>query len=317
MFYYVWDVPIFCAMGAAGGALGAAFVAANVRVTAWRARAVPSAARWKRVAEVVALATATAALWFLIAYASPCAPLPPAEDLRFLEASEDADEELYGGGGAAAAGPEHYRRLWCPEGRYSVHGQLFFAPLSQALRLVVHLGEPLPEARLDDYGLAPSSLLLLFSCALGMMCVTNGVGASTGMFVPALAVGAAGGRCVGQALRALLRAAGSTLPVSMPAYAVVGAASFMGGATRLTLTTTVMVMETTGALQLIVPLILAVFCAKAGRRGGGVGRGGAGWGGVGWGRRAWAPAPALTPPPLNPPPLLLLPGGPGGYFQSI
>ena len=33
---------------------------------------------------------------------------------------------------------------------------------------------------------------------------------------------------------------------SLAAYAVVGAASFMGGATRMTLTTTVMVMETTG-----------------------------------------------------------------------
>ena len=33
---------------------------------------------------------------------------------------------------------------------------------------------------------------------------------------------------------------------SIAAYAVVGAASFMGGATRMTLTTTVMVMETTG-----------------------------------------------------------------------
>ena len=44
----------------------------------------------------------------------------------------------------------------------------------------------------------------------------------------------------------------------------IGAAAFMGGATRMTLTTTVMVMETTGALQLIVPLMITVFVAKAG-----------------------------------------------------
>ena len=42
----------------------------------------------------------------------------------------------------------------------------------------------------------------------------------------------------------------------------IGAAAFMGGATRMTLTTTVMVMETTGALQLIVPLMITVFVAK-------------------------------------------------------
>ena len=36
----------------------------------------------------------------------------------------------------------------------------------------------------------------------------------------------------------------------------------MAGATRMTLTTTVMVMETTGAMQLIVPLMITVFVAK-------------------------------------------------------
>ena len=262
MFYYVWDVPIFCAMGCIGGGAGAAFVHLNVRVTAWRHAHIPAAKRWTRVAEAAGLAAVTAALWFLVAYTSPCAPLPPPDDLKFLEASEDADEALYGGGGTAAAGPHHYPRLWCEAGSYAVHGQLFFAPLSQALRLVVHLGEPLPEARLDAYGLHPLSLALLAILGFGGMVLTNGVGASTGMFVPALAVGAAGGRLVGQAVRAALRASGSTLPISMPAYAVVGAAGFMGGATRMTLTATVMVMETTGALQLIVPLIATVFCAK-------------------------------------------------------
>lgn len=46
----------------------------------------------------------------------------------------------------------------------------------------------------------------------------------------------------------------------------IGAAAFMAGATRMTLTTTVMVMETTGAMQLIVPLMITVFVAKVRRR---------------------------------------------------
>lgn len=51
--------------------------------------------------------------------------------------------------------------------------------------------------------------------------------------------------------------------MSLPAYAVVGAASMLGGATRMTLSITVLVMETTGALQLIVPLMASIFAAKA------------------------------------------------------
>lgn len=72
----------------------------------------------------------------------------------------------------------------------------------------------------------------------------------------------AGGRIAGQFVKAVVRAAGSALPVSFTSYAVVGAAASMGGATRMTLTTTVMVMETTGSLQLIVPIMITVFVAK-------------------------------------------------------
>ena len=41
MFYYVWDVPIFCLMGAIGGLMGALWVHVNVRVTAFRHRTIP------------------------------------------------------------------------------------------------------------------------------------------------------------------------------------------------------------------------------------------------------------------------------------
>ena len=70
--------------------------------------------------------------------------------------------------------------------------QLFFTPLSQALRLVIHLGEPLPEDR-PSFQFDFRGLFALFAFSFLLMMWTNGVGASTGMFVPALAVGAVGG----------------------------------------------------------------------------------------------------------------------------
>lgn len=69
--------------------------------------------------------------------------------------------------------------------------QLFFTPLSQALRLVIHLGEPLPEDR-PSFQFDFRGLFALFVFSFLLMMWTNGVGASTGMFVPALAVGAVG-----------------------------------------------------------------------------------------------------------------------------
>eukprot|EP00884_Botryococcus_braunii_P006609 jgi/Botrbrau1/1594/Bobra.0185s0013.2 len=265
MFYYVWDVPVFCLMGAMGGLMGALWVHLNVRITALRHRYIPVRCPWRRWAEVMVLVWATATIWFLFTYWSPCRQLPSKEDLQFFEAKEDQgleEEEFYGGGGQVKHGLEHFPRLWCPEGTYSIFGQVFFTPLSQALRLIVHLGEPLPEERLDNYGFNFGTLFLLFLSSYGLMIWTNGVGASTGMFVPALAVGATGGRIMGQIVRLVVRATGSNLPVSLTSYSVIGAAAYMGGATRMTLTTTVMVMETTGSLQLIVPLMITVFFAK-------------------------------------------------------
>lgn len=50
--------------------------------------------------------------------------------------------------------------------------------------------------------------------------------------------------------------------ISLQAYAIIGAAASLGGATRMTISICVLVMETTGALQLIVPIMLSIMCAK-------------------------------------------------------
>lgn len=262
MFYHVWDVPIFCCIGALGGLLGALFIHLNVRITQFRHRCIPFRSPWRRLAEVVCLSFVTASVWFAMAWSSPCRPLPSPDDLRYLEADENKNLDFLAGGGQPPRdGLEHFPQLWCPNGTYSAHGQVFLVPLSQALRLIMHLGEPLPEAR-PAWEFPMAATLPFFLLTFAIMCYTNGVGASTGMFVPSLAVGAAGGRLAGRLVAWMVAAAGSKLRVSLAAYSVIGAAAFLGGSTRMTMTTTVMVMETTGALQLIVPLMLTVFFAK-------------------------------------------------------
>ncbi len=70
--------------------------------------------------------------------------------------------------------------------------QIFFTPMSQALRLIIHLGEPLKEEDLAEFTFDLGTLITFFIVSFSLMTLTNGVGASTGMFVPSLAVGAAG-----------------------------------------------------------------------------------------------------------------------------
>ena len=95
------------------------------------------------------------------------------------------------------------------------------------------------------------------------MTCTYGVGAATGLFVPSLAVSAGMGHVVGRVVQGLMGGAREDhLTVSLRSYAVLGAVTSLGGATRMTLSITVLVMETTGSLQLIVPLMLVVFVSK-------------------------------------------------------
>ena len=54
----------------------------------------------------------------------------------------------------------------------------------------------------------------------------------------------------------------TSIRVSLGSYAIVGAAASLGGATRMTISIVVLVMETSGALELLVPIMIAAWVAK-------------------------------------------------------
>lgn len=91
-----------------------------------------------RNSEIAGLAS-TASRWFATAQ----------EDLKYFEASEDADEEFYAGGGQFRRHDlEHFPQLWCANGTYSVYGQVQSALASSALHCkAAHM---LPEIALHD-----------------------------------------------------------------------------------------------------------------------------------------------------------------------
>ncbi len=120
-----------------------------------------------------------------------------------------------------------------PHARERRGRQLFFTPLSQALRLVIHLGEPLPPDALDRFSTDARALLLFFGLPYALMMWTNGVGASTGMFVPALAVGATGARPPRRASRCTGAAHDGRVVRSALAVGATGAQHLLGLHTAL------------------------------------------------------------------------------------
>jgi CIC family chloride channel protein len=108
------------------------------------------------------------------------------------------------------------------------------------------------------YGL----LALLFVAKLAATALSLGSGSSGGIFSPSLFMGAT----LGAAFAALLARAGLTIPLSIPAFAMVGMGAMVGGATGAVMTAVVMIFEMTLSYDMIMPMIVAVAMSAGVRR---------------------------------------------------
>ncbi|KAK7610988.1 voltage gated chloride channel [Phyllosticta paracitricarpa] len=116
--------------------------------------------------------------------------------------------------------------------------------------------------------------LLIVSAFLGFLLasVTFGLLIPAGILLPSMAIGALYGRAVGLIV-SLLQKAHPTwylfaacepdVPCVTPGtYAIIGAASAIGGATRMTVSIVVIMFELTGALTYVLPIMVAVMISK-------------------------------------------------------
>ena len=141
--WYFWEVPIFVAMGVCGGLLGAAFVNLNVKITQWRAQYIPVTDRRKRLLEVIAIAGITSTLFFFFMSVSPCKDIPLPLRAGTADSLDDLSNSTfeYGVETRDEIRNDFFKQLYCPDGQYSVYGQLFYNPLATSFKFLLHLGE--------------------------------------------------------------------------------------------------------------------------------------------------------------------------------
>nr|KMM70802.1 LOW QUALITY PROTEIN: chloride channel protein 3 [Coccidioides posadasii RMSCC 3488] len=116
--------------------------------------------------------------------------------------------------------------------------------------------------------------LLLSAAALGFFLAifTFGLDIPAGIILPSLAIGALYGRAVGIVFDVwqkkhpkffLFANCEPDVPCVTPGmYAIIGAASALGGATRMTVSIVVIMFELTGALNYAIPIMIAVMLSK-------------------------------------------------------
>jgi len=105
-------------------------------------------------------------------------------------------------------------------------------------------------------------LLLLFAGKLVVTSLSLGTGSSGGIFSPALFMGATLGAAFGSVLHMIMPGA----EISIAAFAMVGMAAMVGGATGAAMTAVTMTFEMTGDYDIVMPLIVAVAVAIGVRR---------------------------------------------------
>lgn len=116
--------------------------------------------------------------------------------------------------------------------------------------------------------------LLLVSALLGILLasLTFGLQIPAGIILPSMAIGGLFGRAVGLTVEVLQQSLphlfifSSCEPdvacVTPGTYAIIGAASALGGATRMTVSIVVIMFELTGALTYVLPIMIAVMISK-------------------------------------------------------
>lgn len=98
-----------------------------------------------------------------------------------------------------------------------------------------------------------SFMFVLQFCPLTVACKrTYGVSIPSGLFVPALVCGAAYGRFVGEMFEQY-----SDHHVNKGTYALIGAAAFLGGVVRMTISLTVILIEATNEVILGLPIMVS------------------------------------------------------------
>mmetsp|Transcript_40425 Transcript_40425/g.43872 ORF Transcript_40425/g.43872 Transcript_40425/m.43872 type:complete len:804 (-) Transcript_40425:190-2601(-) len=235
--YSLYELIIFVAIGAVGGLIGAIFNNINETITHWRMKNV-NVSRKYRFIEVCAISTIMSFVMFFTSLAWPhCKAMDSVFDTGTTEVETNVElrDELI--------------QFRCKEGEYNEMASLIFSEPGDAIKLLFHL---------DKHAFSPLCLVTFFFLYITVAVMTYGIAVPSGLFVPSLLSGAAFGRLFGNMIEKLLpgQVAFSNT------YALIGAAAVLGGMARMTISLTVILLECTGNMQFVLPLMLVLMTAR-------------------------------------------------------
>ncbi|KAG6652373.1 hypothetical protein I3843_05G002000 [Carya illinoinensis] len=136
----------------------------------------------------------------------------------------------------------NYKNFQCPPHHYNDLASLFMNTNDDAIRNLFSSGSE------KEFHL--STLIVFFAAIYFLGIITYGIAVPSGLFIPVILAGASYGRLLGNLL-------GSLSDLDVGFFALLGAASFLGGTMRMTVSLCVILLELTNDL-LMLPLVMLV-----------------------------------------------------------
>mmetsp|Transcript_687 Transcript_687/g.965 ORF Transcript_687/g.965 Transcript_687/m.965 type:complete len:937 (-) Transcript_687:8-2818(-) len=240
--FAIWELFIFMIIGCLGGLIGAVFNAANENLTIWRMQRV-NFSKKRRMLEVILVSIGVSIISFLIPMLWNRCTDKPADMQDWSNQEKNLVDALV--------------RFQCDEGQYNEVASLIFTDADTAIKQLFHFR----EAGVDDASTFSSAALFIFFVPyIAMATIVYGIAVPSGLFVPSLLSGAAFGRLCGHLLHKLDHTSGTF--ADSGTYALMGAAAVLGGMARMTISLTVILLEATGDMQYVLPLMLTLMCAR-------------------------------------------------------
>ncbi|CAM6044367.1 unnamed protein product, partial [Sphagnum compactum] len=220
-------------LGIVGGVLGSLFNQINAKIITWSNGWLKKKGKYAKIAQAVIVAFITSVCSFGLPWLATCRPCPTT-----LEIPGETKCPTYGRTG-------NFKSFHCPANMYNDLAGLFFNTNDDTIRNLFSKG--------TNGEFQFSSLLIYLMTAYSLALLTYGIAVPSGLFVPAILCGAAYGRIMGMVMASIYE----TGPMDEGIYALLGAASFLGGSMRMTVSLCIILLELTNNLSLL-PLIMLV-----------------------------------------------------------
>lgn len=144
-----------------------------------------------------------------------------------------------------------YLQIFCADNEYSSAAELWFSRPAEILKTLIH----------NDAEAHTIQTLSIYTVTYYLLTIiTSGLTISLGTFLPSAVIGAGAGRLLALVVFNYDPTADYMVPGK---YALIGAAAFLGGLKRMTVSATVLLMEATGVKPFIaIPMIFTQIIAK-------------------------------------------------------